>query len=124
MLPAEDVRQVILGDWRLGAGNLLLAFRRGVALELAEPTTSIVPNLSEAPLSVRRGLALLASMAEYEAVVVRRETAPAWAMKIRHLEEPWFPANLKNFIATALRDSPVNFKRRNIFITQDFFSRA
>lgn len=40
------------------------------------------------------------------------------------LPEPWFVAGVENLKATALVESPLPFRRNNIFVLGNFLSRA
>lgn len=49
---------------------------------------------------------------------------PDWAKLSLELEEPWFISKFKNLRAICLVQSPLFFKRNNIFVGQDFLQRA
>jgi transcriptional regulator with XRE-family HTH domain len=49
---------------------------------------------------------------------------PAWCTGIRALPEPWFVAGMESLKASALVESPVSFRARNIFVLGNFLSRA
>ena len=49
---------------------------------------------------------------------------PKWAMLSLELEAPWFISKFINLRAISLVDSPVFFKRNNIFVGSDFLERA
>lgn len=51
--------------------------------------------------------------------------APSWAMaQDRALDHMWFPGVARGFRPTALRESPVAFRRRGIFIARGALSRV
>jgi hypothetical protein len=52
------------------------------------------------------------------------EAPPWWAMHPLLLSEPWFVAGVENLKATALVESPLPFRRNNIFVLGNFLSRA
>jgi hypothetical protein len=52
------------------------------------------------------------------------EAPPWWAMHPLTLPEPWFVAGIENLKATALIESPVPFRRNNIFVLGNFLSRV
>lgn len=53
------------------------------------------------------------------------ETAsPAWCRGIAPLTMPWFVSGIENLKASALVESPAYFRSRNIFVLQNFLSRA
>jgi hypothetical protein len=49
---------------------------------------------------------------------------PWWAMRPLFLPDPWFVAGIENLKASALVESPVQFRRNNIFVLGNFLSRA
>lgn len=49
---------------------------------------------------------------------------PMWAKKSYFLEEPWYPANIESLKAFALLESPLEFRSNNIFVLENFLSRA
>ena len=49
---------------------------------------------------------------------------PEWCRGIRGLREPWFVAGIENLKAIALTESPVRFRKRNIFVLGNFLDRA
>jgi len=51
-------------------------------------------------------------------------TPPEWARLSIELEEPWFISKFKSMRAICLVESPVYFKRNNIFVGADFLVRA
>lgn len=50
--------------------------------------------------------------------------APEWAKLSLELEQPWFISKFKSLRAISLVDSPIYFKRNNIFVGDDFLKRA
>lgn len=49
---------------------------------------------------------------------------PWWAMNPLVLDEPWFVSGVENLKASALVESPVYFRRNNVFVLGNFLSRA
>ena len=49
---------------------------------------------------------------------------PAWCRATARLEEPWFVAGIESLKSMALVESPVHFRKRNIFVLANFLSRA
>jgi hypothetical protein len=45
-------------------------------------------------------------------------------MRPLFLPDPWFVAGIENLKASALVESPVQFRRNNIFVLGNFLSRA
>lgn len=50
--------------------------------------------------------------------------APLWCNAIAPLPNPWFVSGLENLKASALLESPVHFRSRNIFVLASFLARA
>lgn len=68
--------------------------------------------------------ALAASTAEALAAEQGTERVSEWAAATPALKEPWFVAGMESLKAMALVESPVYFRRRNIFVLGNFLSRA
>jgi hypothetical protein len=52
------------------------------------------------------------------------DAPPWWAMHPMVLPRPWFVAGVENLKATALVESPLPFRRNNVFVLGNFLSRA
>lgn len=52
------------------------------------------------------------------------QAPPWWAMHSRTLPDPWFVSGVEGLKATALVESPLHFRRNNIFVLGNFLSRA
>jgi hypothetical protein len=52
------------------------------------------------------------------------ETPPWWAMHPQVLTDPWFVSGMENLKASALVESPIQYRRNNIFVLGNFLSRA
>jgi len=50
--------------------------------------------------------------------------APSWAEKMYFLERPWFVSGMQSLKATAIVESPLPFRRNNIFVLDNFLERA
>lgn len=51
-------------------------------------------------------------------------TAPDWVYDISACKEPWFVAGVESLKAIAIVESPVWFRRRKIFVLENFLSRV
>ena len=71
----------------------------------------------------RRLRALLAAVAESLAAECGAE-APAWTAGVGPLERPWFVAGYESLKAAALKESPLTFRSRNVFVLANFLERA
>ena len=49
---------------------------------------------------------------------------PGWCRGILCLKDPWFVAGVENLKAMSLVESPVRFRKRNIFVLENFLDRA
>jgi hypothetical protein len=49
---------------------------------------------------------------------------PWWATRPMALAEPWFVSGVENLKASSLQESPIQFRRNNIFVLGNFLSRA
>jgi hypothetical protein len=74
-------------------------------------------------LSHPRYDALLASALEYLCHEQGLET-PAWSWEVPVLPEPWFVSGIENLKALAIAQSPAFFRRRKIFVLDNFLSRV
>lgn len=67
--------------------------------------------------------ALLASTIESLGYELNLEI-PEWVEAIPPCKDPWFVSGVENLKAIALVESPVFFRRRKIFVLQNFLERA
>jgi hypothetical protein len=70
-----------------------------------------------------RADALLAALAEH-VCSERGMVPPRWTQEVRECVPWWFVADHPGFVATALRESPISFARRGIFITEGALERV
>lgn len=114
VLSARIVRE---GDdsWMQRLFEFTDSFRRA-------PTAGLQDSPPDARLSPRLK-ALWASAVE-ALCEEKRLPAPCWCAGIPGLAEPWFVSGLESLKASALAESPVWFRRRNIFVLGNFLARA
>jgi hypothetical protein len=67
--------------------------------------------------------ALLAALAEH-LCSERGLAPPRWTQEPRECAPWWFVADLPGLVPTALRESPISFARRGIFITRGALERV
>jgi len=67
--------------------------------------------------------AILASMVEYLCDELRLE-APAWVWNVPACHDPWFVSGMENLKAITIVESPVYFRRRKIFVLENFLDRV
>jgi len=66
---------------------------------------------------------LLASTIEYLCDEIGIET-PNWVWDVPSCKEPWFVSGYENLKAISIAESPVFFRRRKIFVLENFLSRV
>jgi transcriptional regulator with XRE-family HTH domain len=109
--------KILAGDarnWRIWLFNFVDAFRRSPDMRLVWD-----PPVPEVSLKMR---ALLAAVVEALCFEQNRKP-PWWCEGTLLLPEPWFIAEVENLKATALQESPVWFRKRNIFVLNNFLER-
>ena len=100
-------------DWRLWLFELVDDYRRNRDDRLlAAPRPELSPRLRS----------LLAAVVETLASETGA-TVPDWCRQVGPLPEPWFVAEIENLKASALVESPLPFRRRNIFVLENFLAR-
>lgn len=103
-------------SWKIWLFNFVDAFR------IAKNKETYVKNLPH-PAIYPKVHALLSATTEF----LCEETntpCPSWTDAISPLPEPWFPAGVESLKATALVESPVFFRKRNIFVLGNFLERT
>lgn len=51
-------------------------------------------------------------------------TIPFWAKEMKWLKDPWFVSGFENLKATCLVESPIYFRRNNIWVLDNFLNRS
>lgn len=102
-------------SWVLWVFNFVDRFLKTGDSRLVEdpPVANLSPRLK----------ALLASIVE-TLCIQKGMPPPSWCLAIPGLDRPWFVSGVENLKASALVESPVNFRTRNIFVLGNFLSRA
>ena len=49
---------------------------------------------------------------------------PEWVSKIPSVKEPYFVSGVESLKAIALVESPLSFRRRNVFVLENFLTRV
>ena len=88
----------------------------------ADPAAVLVRTPPAAALDARLA-ALLASTVDTLCHEQGR-ASPGWSRAVAALPHPWFVSETENLKASALLESPVRFRRRNVFVLFNFLSRA
>lgn len=102
-------------SWKLHLFDFVDAFRaaKDVNLLIETPVSEIAAELQALCASTVEALCAECSMCQ-----------PPWCAGIPALGHPWFVSGLENLKAAALVESPVWFRRRNIFVLENFLNRA
>lgn len=102
-------------DWKVPLLNCVDALRRTHDYRLIHdaPCDHLTVNLA----------ALLASVVETLCHECDMDVPP-WCAAVAPLPAPWFVAGMQSLKATALVESPVHFRKRNIFVLGNMLERA
>ena len=101
-------------SWKLWLFNFVDAFRFTKNLNLIQH-----PPIEETSLRMK---ALLASAVEVLCIELELPI-PDWCESVPGLEGPWFLSGMENLKSLALVQSPTRFRKRNIFVLDNFLER-
>lgn len=113
----QEVKTAILEygqDWRIPFMEFVDDFRRTRNHRLIEKPFSLNDENVDS---------LLASTVEYLCDELGVET-PDWVWEVPSCKEPWFVSAYENLKAISIAESPVFFRRRKIFVLENFLSRV
>ena len=117
MITLKETKEKMLADsrwWKLYFYDFVDEFRRSRNIEMiAEPFE----------LNDDKTDALLASTVEKLCDELKIKT-PDWIKKIPACKEPYFVSGLENLKAISIVQSPLKFKVRNVFVTENFLIRV
>ncbi len=102
-------------SWPLHTMEMVDTFRKTL-----DPRLLLLPP---DPSSEKRVMALLASIILslcHEVGMV----PPVWAEKLYWLDRPWFVSGMESLKASAILESPLFFRRNNIYVLENFLQRA
>lgn len=104
-----------VASWKIHFMDFIDQFRRSMdpRLILLPPPSSFDKKLT----------ALLASIVCQLCEEIEIET-PVWAKQLYFLDKPWFVAETESLKAAALVESPLSFRRNNIFVLDNFTARV
>ena len=102
------------GEWKPALAELIAHLTR----------THSCADFAAPPKCEAKHLALFAATLNYYSKRLNIN-CPAWAaIAVPAPDEPWFPAGLVSMRAAAVLESPIEFKRNNVFVTKEFFQRV
>ena len=113
----QETKRAILDsgeNWRIPFMEFVDDFRRTRDLSLIEKPFA---------LSDKRIDALLASTIEYLCNEMNIEP-PDWVWEVPSCKKPWFVSGIENLKAISIVESPAYFRRRKIFVLENFLSRV
>ncbi|MCE9625126.1 MAG: helix-turn-helix domain-containing protein [Deltaproteobacteria bacterium] len=113
---AEFIEEEGESTWKLHLMNFVDRFR------MAEEKVNYISEMPTAKISARLS-ALIASSVETLCEESGIET-PSWTLAFPPLKEPWFVAEVESLKALAVIESPVQFRKRNLFVLGNFLDRA
>ena len=113
----QETKQAILisgENWLIPFMEFVDDFRRSQDLSLIENPFALSDEHIDS---------LLASTVEYLCDELGIET-PRWVWEVPSCKEPWFISGIENLKAISIAESPVHFRRRKIFVLENFLSRV
>jgi hypothetical protein len=113
----EEVKAAMLAygeNWRIPFMEFVDDFRRAGDSSLIEHAFTLDGGKIDS---------LLASTVEYLCDELGVDI-PDWVWEVPACREPWFVSGCENLKAISIAESPVFFRRRKIFVLDNFLSRA
>lgn len=113
----EDVKREMIEagkDWIIPFMDFVDELRRTRDIEIIK---------TPFPFNNERLDALLASTIEYLCNELDIET-PNWVWEVSECSCPWFVSGIENLKAIAIAESPAFFRRRKIFVLENFLYRV
>lgn len=101
-------------SWKIWLFNFVDAFRKE-----KDPIYIISPPVSELSTKMQ---ALMAATVETLCEEIKIK-APLWCGAVLPLKTPWFVSGIENLKAISIAESPLHFRKRNIFVLKNFLSR-
>lgn len=111
---SENILREGKDSWRIYLFNFVDAFRKK-----RDPSYITEPPSERSYTKMK---ALLASTVETLCLELEINI-PWWCSAVTTLQEPWFVAGIENLKAASLVESPVHFRKRNIFVLANFLER-
>lgn len=102
-------------SWKIHLMNMVDEFRSSLDMRIL-----LLPPPQEIDVRLKSLIASVASYLCEEAMVA----PPTWTQKSYYLSEPWFISEIEGLKAFALLESPLQFRKNNIFVLNNFLQRA
>ena len=103
------------GSWKIHFMELVDEFRRTL-----DPQLLLLPPVHDLPIKEKALLAsIVLSLCEESHISV-----PLWCHKDYFLDRPWFVSGIHSLKASAILESPLAFRRNNIFVLKNFLGRV
>lgn len=102
------------GNWKLWLFQFMDDFRRNPRLEMVIQAPS-----SETPEKMK----CLFAASAYYLCKEKGVDIPEWVFSAKPLMEPWFVSGLESMKTFAIVESPLFFKKLNVFVTGNFMAR-
>ena len=111
---SEEIHRSKKDSWKIYLFNFVDAFRRSknMAYVMSAPVEDLTLPLK----------ALLTSTVETLCQELHLNI-PWWCSGMPPLKSPWFVSGIENLKASALMESPIHFRKRNIFVLNNFLER-
>ncbi|OGV39526.1 MAG: hypothetical protein A2X48_12885 [Lentisphaerae bacterium GWF2_49_21] len=103
------------GNWKLWLFQFMDDFRRNPCPEMI--VTEPVPDTPA-------DLKCLFAATVYYLCKEKGIDIPEWVFSTKPLKEPWFVSGLESMKTFAIVESPLFFKKLNVFVTGNFMERA
>jgi hypothetical protein len=102
-------------SWKIHYMDFVDEFRRSL-----NPMLIILPPPRSFDAKLK---ALLASLVRYLCNEIEMP-CPRWACKRYYLASPWFPSGVESLKASAIVESPIEFRSNNIYVHNNFTARV
>ncbi len=112
---ATKIKQDGFDSWKIHLMDFVDEFIR-----TADPLLILLPPPKDTDARIQ---SLLASVVQELCSKIDIEVPP-WAEKRYFLEEPWFLSGMQSLKAGAIIESPLSFRKNNIFVHDNFLQRV
>ncbi|HBC86464.1 MAG TPA: hypothetical protein DCZ94_05875 [Lentisphaeria bacterium] len=116
-MTVKDASENIVRDsnWKLWLFQFMDDFRRN-----PKPEMVVTGPVSDTP----EGLKCLFAATVYYLCNEKAVDVPEWVFSTKPLREPWFVSGLESMKTFAIVESPLFFKKLNVFVTDNFMVRV